>query len=109
MTEALARHQDANQLAIEGGVPVRSKPLPWELPGAYWIGEEELALVSSVVRSQSPFRFYGPNPQHMVDTLEQEWCQAFGHRHDLGVSSGTAALSIAMAALEVGRGGAVLV
>tara|TARA_R110002020_G_scaffold233050_25_gene444815 strand:+ start:1089 stop:2387 length:1299 start_codon:yes stop_codon:yes gene_type:complete len=98
-----------NDLAIDGGSPVRTRPLPWELPGAHWIGEEELDLVSRVVRSQSPFRFYGPDPQKMVETLEREWCETHGHAHALAVSSGTAALSIALAALEVGPGDEVLV
>jgi 8-amino-3,8-dideoxy-alpha-D-manno-octulosonate transaminase len=99
----------ANRLAIEGGEPVRTKPLPWELPGAHWIGEEERELVERVVKSQSPFRFYGPNPQHMVETLEKEWCETYGHSNALAVSSGTAALSIALSALEVGPGDEVLV
>tara|TARA_R110002020_G_scaffold27552_20_gene88876 strand:- start:1953 stop:3287 length:1335 start_codon:yes stop_codon:yes gene_type:complete len=108
-SEESAQHSRANRLAIEGGVPVRTDPLPWELPGAHYIGEEELELVSRVVRARSPFRFYGPDPQHMVDTLEREWCETFGHKHALGVSSGTAALSIAMAALDIGPGDEVLV
>lgn len=96
-------------LAIHGGQPVRTTPLPWEFPGAHWIGDEELELVSQVVKSHSPFRFYGPQAQHMVDRLEHEWCQAFGHPHALGVSSGTAALSIAMSALNLGPGDEVLI
>lgn len=108
MSEENARHLHANRLAIDGGTPVRSDPLPWELPGAHYIGEEELELVSRVVKARSPFRFYGPDPQHMVDTLEREWCETFGHKHALGVSSGTAALAIAMAALGVGPGDEVL-
>lgn len=103
------RHVHANRLAIDGGTPVRTAPLPWELPGAHFLGEEEYELVSRVVKARSPFRFYGPDPQHMVDTLEREWCETFGHKHALGVSSGTAALSIAMSALEVGPGDEVLV
>ncbi|MCA1298485.1 DegT/DnrJ/EryC1/StrS family aminotransferase [Stappia indica] len=99
----------ANRLAIEGGDPVRTEPLPWELPGAHWIGEEERALVEKVVLAQSPFRFYGPDPQHMVETLEREWCETHGHRHALAVSSGTAALSIALSALEIGPGDEVLI
>lgn len=98
-----------NRLAIDGGLPIRTTPLPWELPGAHWIGDEERDLVDHVVRSQSPFRFYGPDPQKMVDTLEQEWCDTHGHAHALAVSSGTAALSIALSALEVGPGDEVLV
>jgi 8-amino-3,8-dideoxy-alpha-D-manno-octulosonate transaminase len=96
-------------LAIEGGTPGRTAPLPWELPGAHWIGEEELELVDRVVKAQSPFRFYGPDPQHMVETLEKEWCERFGHRHALAVSSGTAALSIALSALKIGPGDEVLI
>ncbi len=104
-----ALHLHANRLALDGGTPVRTTPLPWELPGAHWIGDEERELVDRVIRARSPFRFYGPDPQHMVDTLEKEWCETFGHRHALGVSSGTAALSIAVSALGIGPGDEVLV
>lgn len=100
---------EAARLAIDGGTPVRTNPLPWELPGVHWIGEEERELVDRVVRSQSPFRFYGPDPQHMVDMLEREWCETHGHGHALAVSSGTAALSIALSALEIGPGDEVLI
>ena len=66
-------------LALEGGLPVRTEPLPWDYPGASFIDEEELELVTSVVRAHSPFRFYGPQAQHMVDMLEHEWRETFGH------------------------------
>ncbi|MEP3046331.1 MAG: DegT/DnrJ/EryC1/StrS family aminotransferase [Roseibium sp.] len=105
----MSQSDRANRLAIEGGNPVRTTPLPWELPGAHWIGDEERELVDQVLRSQSPFRFYGIDPQYMVETLEQEWSETYGHRHTLAVSSGTAALSIALSALEVGPGDEVLV
>ncbi|MER1967190.1 aminotransferase class I/II-fold pyridoxal phosphate-dependent enzyme [Castellaniella sp. GW247-6E4] len=100
---------DDGRLAIDGGTPVRTRPLPWELPGTHWIGEEERELVERVILARSPFRFYGPDLQGMVDTFENEWKTAFGHRHALGVSSGTAALSIAMSALEIGPGDEVMV
>jgi len=99
----------SNRLAIDGGTPVRSTPLPWELPGAYYIGEEEKRLVNQVVDARSPFRFYGLNAQGMVDRLEAEWCSTFGHKHALGVNSGSAALHIALAAFGVGPGDEVLV
>lgn len=108
-TQSRIGQERANRLAIDGGTPVRSEPLPWELPGAHWIGEEERELVDRVVRARSPFRFYGPDPQHMVETFEREWCEAFGHRHALAVSSGTAALTIALSALGVGPGDEVFV
>jgi 8-amino-3,8-dideoxy-alpha-D-manno-octulosonate transaminase len=101
--------EQPKQLAIDGGTPVRSRPLPWEFPGGNRIGAEELDLVTRVVQAQSPFRFYGSDLQHMVDTFENEWCEAFGHPHALAVSSGTAALSVAIGALGVGPGDEVLI
>ncbi|MGE2726278.1 DegT/DnrJ/EryC1/StrS family aminotransferase [Mycolicibacterium pulveris] len=109
MTSTTTAHDGARTLAIDGGTPVRSQPLPWEFPGGNRIGAEELELIDRVVKAQSPFRFYGSDLQHMVNTFEREWCEKFGHRHALGVSSGTAALSIAMGALGVGPGDEVLV
>jgi 8-amino-3,8-dideoxy-alpha-D-manno-octulosonate transaminase len=103
-----ARHL-SNRLAIEGGTPVRDAPLPWELPGAHWIDAEERKLVDQVIDARSPFRFYGLDAQGMVDRLETEWCRTFGHRHALGVNSGSAALHIALAAFGVGPGDEVLV
>lgn len=101
--------ETSDTLALEGGTPVRTVALPWEFPGAHWISDEELELVTRVIKSHSPFRFYGPDAQHMVETLEKEWCDTFGHTHALGVSSGTAALGIAMSALNIGPGDEVLV
>ena len=96
-------------LAINGGTPVRTDPLPWELPGAHWIGQEEEELVTKVVRAQSPFRYYGADPQHMVDTLEGEFAARLGRRHALAVNCGTQALHICLAAMGVGPGDEVLV
>lgn len=96
-------------LAINGGAPIRTEPLPWELPGAYWIGDEELDLVSRVVRAQSPFRYYGVDLQHMVDQLEQAWQTRLSRPHALAVNCGTQALHICLAAMGVGPGDEVLV
>jgi len=38
-------------LAINGGEPVRTEPLPWELPGAHWIGRAEQRLVGQVIKA----------------------------------------------------------
>lgn len=100
--------EHSNRLAIDGGVPVRTLALPHEFPGANWIGEEERVLVERVVMARSPFRFYGENPQRMVDTLEREWCASFGHGHAVAVASATSGLSIAMSALRIGPGDEVL-
>jgi len=81
----------------------------FKLPGAHWIGKEERELVLQVIDARSPFRFYGLDPQHMVDRLEAEWCRKFGHRYALAVNCGSAALHIALAAFEIGPGDEVMV
>jgi dTDP-4-amino-4,6-dideoxygalactose transaminase len=96
------------KLAIDGGTPVRTQPLPWELPGAHFIGDDEADLVSRVIKARSPFRYYGPDLQHMVDRLEQAFCDRFGRRHAIGLGSATAGLHVALAALGIGPGDEVL-
>ncbi len=100
--------QNAELLAIEGGKPVRKQPLPWELPGAHWMGEEEARLTDRVLQAGSPFRFYGLKPQHMTDKLEELFRKRINRRYALGVNSGTAALSISLGALGIGPGDEVL-
>mgnify|MGYP001024944012 CR=1 FL=1 len=39
----------AEALAIDGGAPVRTRPLPPESPGIHWFDEEEIALADRVV------------------------------------------------------------
>ena len=100
--------QATGTLAIDGGEPVRTAPLPWELPGAHWMGDEEAELVTRVVRAGSPFRYYGLDLQHMVDRLEAAYRERLGRAFALGVGSATAGLHIALAALGVGPGDEVL-
>ena len=95
--------------AVHGGTPARTSPLPWELPGSHWMGQEEIEEVVKVLRNRSPFRYYGPSLQRTVDTLETEFAARLGRRHALGTASGTAALTCAFAALEIGPGDEVLI
>ena len=96
-------------LARDGGEPVRSTPLPEESPGIHYFGDREIEYVSRVIRSHSPFRYYGPDLQHMCDHLEEKFRDLYGVQYTLGVSSGTEALYISMAALGIGPGDEVLV
>lgn len=88
---------------------IRTKPFGFEWPGSYFAGQEELDLVTKVVKAQSPFRYYGLDCQHMCDKFEKEFQDYLGVEHVLSVNSGTAALNIAMAALGIGPGQEVIV
>lgn len=88
---------------------MRTTPLPLEFPGGQYLDQEEIDAVTEVLRNKSPFRYYGLTKPNKVDTLEQEFAAYCGREHALGVNSGSAALSVALAAMEVGPGQEVLV
>lgn len=97
------------KLAIEGGMPARSAPLPPNYPGAVVMGQEEAESVERVIRAQSPFRYYGPGMQNSVRLLEDMMSRELGIPYALGVSSCTAALIVALKALGIGYGDKVIV
>jgi dTDP-4-amino-4,6-dideoxygalactose transaminase len=81
-------------------------------PGYYWIGKEEEQELIDLIRARYLFR-YGdekdPSFKHRVKNLEEEVCRGFGVKYALAVSSGTAALMVAMAAAGIGPGDEVIV
>jgi 8-amino-3,8-dideoxy-alpha-D-manno-octulosonate transaminase len=97
------------KLAIEGGAPVRTTPLPLEFPGIHHMGEAEIEAALRVLRSRSPFRYYGIDLQGEVQALESELASFVGTSHCLATNSGTGSLHIALAALGVGPGQEVIV
>jgi 8-amino-3,8-dideoxy-alpha-D-manno-octulosonate transaminase len=82
--------------------------IPYEWPGSYFFGEEELSAAADVLRARSPYRFYGHDLKRYAERLEQAYCERVGRKHSLAVSSGTAALSVAIGALGIGPGDEVL-
>jgi dTDP-4-amino-4,6-dideoxygalactose transaminase len=89
---------------------LRPRPVPGL--GACAIGAEEEALVLDVLRRREPFRYYGFDPARpppMAAQLEKEFREYIGTDFALAVSSGTAALEVAMAAAGIGPGDEVIV
>lgn len=72
--------------------------------------EEEAAV--AVLRSGNLFRYYGDDPErppHTVADLEAAACDWIDTNYALAVTSGTAALEVALAAMSVGPGDEVIV
>lgn len=88
--------------------PDNGELIPYEWPGSYYFGTEELDAVSEVLRSRSPFRFYGHDSQRCTLRLEKAYSERLGRKHALALNSGTSALAAAVAALGVGPGDEVL-
>ena len=104
MTTATESAPKSSKLAI--------RPRPQLGLGSALIGKEEEELVLQVIRNQEPFRYYGHDPAHppqMAANLEKEFAQKFGFKYALAVTSGTAALEFALAALGIGPGDEVIV
>src|SRR5712692_1844076 len=100
----------APKLAVAGGTPVRAKPLKAGFWGPQYYGEEEQQQLNDVLSTRRPFRWYGPGdePPMKVATFEKEFSARMGTRYALAVTSGTAALQCAMAALQIGPGDEVI-
>jgi 8-amino-3,8-dideoxy-alpha-D-manno-octulosonate transaminase len=95
-------------LAVEGGNPVRSTPLTTNFEGANFIGVEEKRELDEAIETRSLFRFYGFTPPQKAKTFEEEFEKFMGVKYALGVTSGTAALHVAINALGVGPGDEVI-
>ena len=83
------------ELAINGGKPVRDKLLPY---GHQWIDEEDIKAVIEVLRSD--WITQGPK----VAEFEKEFAKYVGARYAVAVNSGTAALHAACFAAQIEKG-----
>jgi 8-amino-3,8-dideoxy-alpha-D-manno-octulosonate transaminase len=106
----MASVAQTTRLAIEGGTPAVTSPLPRMYPGGLRIGCEEEEAVLEVLRSKRLFRYYGPTPgPSRVAELEEAFAAVMGVKHAAAVSSGSGALMCALAGLGVGPGDEVIV
>jgi 8-amino-3,8-dideoxy-alpha-D-manno-octulosonate transaminase len=96
------------QVAAQGGRPVRTTPLTTEFPGTQFYDDQERTELMQAYESHSLFRFYGPQEPRKVAKFEQELAATMGTKYALAVTSGTAALHCALTALGVGPGDEVI-
>ena len=90
-----------NDLAINGGSPIRTKPFPkWPI----W-GDEEINNVTEVIKSGQWGRLKGTK----TSEFEQKFAQYQMAKYGICVNSGTTALSIALKAADVEAGTEVIV
>src|SRR5215471_21249482 len=105
-----ALHADETpQLAVNGGTPVRTRPLTAPNWGPQYYDEQEQSHLTDVLASRNPFRYNNPPDKSKVALFENAFAARMQTRYALAVTSGTAALHTALAALEVGPGDEVII
>src|SRR5271170_2254408 len=92
------------------GSSARTTPLKANFWGTQYYDEKEQQQLTDVLSARQPFRWYGPGstPPMKVASFEREFAARMQTRYALAVSSGTAALQCAMAALGIGPGDEVI-
>lgn len=103
-----------DQLAINGGPKVRTRPEVPMFPGGLEVGEREAAAAKRVIDSKRLIRFYGPDDPDdpgtsEVEELEKAFAARMDSKYALGLTSCTASLMTGLAALGVGPGDEVIV
>jgi len=97
--------QMSEELAVNGGPKTATEPFPSTgVAAGRDLGDEEIALVTEVIRSGKMFRYGGC----MVEQFEKEYAEFLGIEHVLAVTSGTASLHTAVAALELNPGDEII-
>jgi len=90
----------SDKLALHGGAPYRTEPFP----AREQFGDEEVELVTQVIRSQNLFRWGG----HMVDDFEAGFAELYGVEHAATSTSGTAAIHLAVGTLDPDPGDEII-
>ena len=100
------------RLALDGGAPVRASMLHVNFSGPNYYDDEELRELRDVLEARAPFRDYGMGPDGKSPSkciqFEKEFAAHQGVKYCLAVTSGTAALIVAVAGLGIGPGDEVI-
>lgn len=89
------------ELAVNGGALSKTKPFP-QWPFA---DDRELELVTEVVKSKKWWRMNGS----MVEEFESKFAQMQNAKYCLGVTNGTHAIELTLAALDIGAGDEIII
>ena len=92
-------------LAINGGTPVRKKKMPWRKA----LGEHEVEQLLAVVKYYHEREEDPPYSGHFKDEFCHSFSQFMGGGYTNAVSSGTAALYVSLAALQLPKGSEVII
>lgn len=95
-----------DKLAIDGGTPVITDPIPYGVSGPSIIDEEEVEAASKVLLSQNLFRYDSDSECHQ---FEKEAAEFLGVGYTLMLTSGTSALICAMKGVGLGPGDEAIV
>ena len=98
--------EDHGRLAIDGGAPLINEPIPAGVSGPSVVGDEEIAAVTEVLRSQKLFRY---TEDSNAERFEKESAEFVGTEYALMVNSGTSALTCALIGVGAGPGDEVIV
>jgi 8-amino-3,8-dideoxy-alpha-D-manno-octulosonate transaminase len=107
-TAAALKAEDTPQLAVNGGAPVRTRPLTGPNWGPQYYDEQEQTQLTDVLASRNPFRYNNPPDRSKAALFEAAFAARMQTKYALAVTSGTAALHTALAALEIGPGDEVI-
>lgn len=94
-----------DQLALDGGNPIRTKPFPTVSDASgRTLGEEEAQAAAAVVRSGQLNMTVGAHTRE----LEREFADYYATKHAVTSSSGTAAIHLAVAAVDPEPGAEII-
>ncbi|WP_084263294.1 DegT/DnrJ/EryC1/StrS family aminotransferase [Actinomadura formosensis] len=95
-------------LAIDGAAPVRTDPWPTYDKGDVFIDEDDLHAALDAIRDRLYFRYdHRPYAETQTGRFERDLCAYFGVPHALSCASGTAAITLALLALDLPPGSPV--
>lgn len=103
---------DIEPLAIDGGTPVRTEPLPLGPHGIHDVSDEEIEAVTRVLRRRKIFRYLertedeGPSE---AAQLERAFAEFTGCTYAIGTTGGTTALIAGLVGIGVGVGDEVII